>query len=512
MDENTSLTEVNNADEVAATETKNVSGPAEYRKPHKAVKKKSTITKLVLIGIVLVLGMIFAFVPMRFGFTLYNPFAQSISLGLDLKGGIYAVYQATNTDTDNFESKMEGTRSSLERLLVSKGYTEATVVREGDSRIRVEVPDVEDTQDILNIIGEPAEVSFVLDSTKETVLTGDDVVNATSFYDTNSGGYAVSLELTPDGQDKFYKATSENVGKTMSIVVTIGGESTTISSPTINDAISGNAIISGNFTDKSASQLADQIMSGTFDVSLELKESETISPTLGEDALYYGVLAGVIGFILVVLFMCLVYRMLGVGASISLFLYVVIYLFFLAVLPWVQLTLPGIAGILLSIGMAVDANVIIFERIKDEYRNGKSIMAAYHAGFKKALFAILDSNVTTLIACILLLLLGTGSVSGFALTLLVGVIISLFSSLVISRGVIKYFINLNSYDAKLYNLKRAKQFAGLSADATDAAVQEAMDKEAEDKRLAKEEKKKMKELEKSARETRREKENEGGEA
>ena len=509
MEENTSLTEVK-AGEVEAT--KKAGGPAEYKKPHKAVKKKSTIAKLVLIGIVLVLGVIFAFVPMQFGFTNYNPFAQSISLGLDLKGGIYAVYQATNTDTENFDSKMEGTRSSLESLLVSKGYTEATVVREGESRIRVEVPDVEDTSEILSIIGEPAEVSFVLDQTSETVITGDDVVRASSFFDSSSGGYAVSLELTPDGQDKFFKATSEHVNETMSIIVTIGGESTTISSPTINSAISGNAIISGNFTEESATKLADQIMSGTFDVALELKESETISATLGEDALYYGVLAGIIGFILVVLFMCLVYRMLGVGASLSLFLYVVIYLFFLAVLPWVQLTLPGIAGILLSIGMAVDANVIIFERIKDEYRNGKSILASYHAGFKKALFAILDSNVTTIIACVLLLLLGTGSVKGFALTLLVGVLISLFSSLVISRGVIKYFINLNSYDAKLYNLKRGKQFAGLSADATDAAVQEVMDKEAEEKRLAKEEKKKMKELEKSAGKARRAHESEGGEA
>lgn len=507
MGKRTSVTEVESTSGGQAAESK-VSDAAPVRK---AIKKKSSIVKIVLMCVLLVVGMIFAFCPMRFGLENYYPFCskESISLGLDLQGGVYAVYRATNTDTDNFDSKMEGTRSSLENLLVSKGYSEATVVREGTDRIRVEVPDVEDTSDILSIIGEPAEISFVLDQTNETVLTGEDVVNAQAFYSANDGGYVVSLELTADGQDKFFRATSDHVNETMSIVVTIGGESTTISSPTINSAISGNAIISGNFTAESSQRLADQIMSGTFDVALELKESETISPTLGNDALKYGLIAGIVGFVLVIIFMCIMYRMLGLSASLSLMLYVVMYLFFLAVLPWVQLTLPGIAGILLSIGMAVDANIIIFERIKDEYRNGKSIMAAYHAGFKKALFAILDSNVTTVIACVLLLLLGTGSISGFALTLLVGVLLSLFSSLVISRGFVHWFINLNSYNANLYALRRSKMYENLSADATDSAIMEVMKEEEEKKKQAKEEKKRMKELEKSAKAARRNKENEG---
>lgn len=507
MGKRTSVTEVEPVSNGQALESK-VSDAAP---PRKAIKKKSTIVKIVLMCVLLVVGMIFAFCPMQFGFENYYPFCskESISLGLDLQGGVFAVYRATNTDTDNFDSKMEGTRSSLESLLVSKGYSEATVVREGTDRIRVEVPDVEDTSDILSIIGEPAEVSFVLDNTNETVITGEDVVNAQAYYSPNDGGYVVSLELTADGQDKFFRATSDHINETMSIVVTIGGESTTISSPTINSAISGNAIISGNFTAESSERLANQIMSGTFDVALELKESETISPTLGSNALKYGLIAGIVGFVLVIVFMCVVYRMLGVSASLSLMMYVVLYLFFLAVLPWVQLTLPGIAGILLSIGMAVDANIIIFERIKDEYRNGKSIMAAYHAGFKKALFAILDSNVTTVIACILLLLLGTGSVSGFALTLLVGVLLSLFSALVISRGFTHWFINLNSYNAKLYGLRRGKQYEGLSADATDSAIMEVMKEEEDQKKKAKEEKKRMKELEKSEKAARRNKENEG---
>lgn len=507
MDETTSLTEV-----AATKDPIELKAPTDTQPTRKAVKKKSTIAKLAIICVLLVVGMIFAFCPMRFGFTKYSPFINSINLGLDLEGGVYAVYQATNTDTDNFESKMEGTRSALENLLVSKGYPEATVVREGSNhdRIRVEVPNVKDTSAILNIIGEPAQIAFVLDNTKETVLTGEDVVGAQAFYSANDGGYVVSLELTSEGEDKFYTATSNNIGQTMSIIVTIGGESTTISSPKINSAISGNAVISGGFTADSAEKLANQIMSGTFDVALELKESETISPTLGKNALKYGLIAGIVGFALVIAFICVVYRMLGVAASLSLLIYTVVYLFFLATLPWVQLTLPGIAGILLSIGMAVDANIIIFERIKEEYRNGKSIMASYHAGFKKALFAILDSNVTTVIACILLMLLGTGSVSGFALTLLVGVLISLFTALLVSRAFIRYFINLNSYNDKLYNLKRGTMYAGLSADSTDAAIAQAMKLEEDIKKQRKEEKQKEKELSRKAKAANKEK-NKGGE-
>ncbi|MDE7406735.1 MAG: protein translocase subunit SecD, partial [Clostridiales bacterium] len=292
-------------------------------------------------------------------------------------------------------------------------------------------------------------------------------------------------------------------GSTISIY--LGDSTEPIQTANINETIpNGKAIISGNFTADSAKELAGQIMSGTFDVALELKESQTISPTLGENAMNYGLIAGIVGLALVIIFLCVIYGMMGFAATLALIIYLIIYLFFLAVLPWVQLTLPGIAGILLSIGMAVDANVIIFERIKDEYRGGKSIMAAYHAGFKKALFAILDSNVTTVIACVLLMLLGTGSISGFALTLLVGVLISLFTALVVSRALLKYFINLNSYNAKLYRLKRGKQFEGLDAGATDASVLADMEREKKEKDDRQQEKER-------AKAERRSRKNRGGE-
>lgn len=482
---------------------------------HKAVKKKSTITKLVLLSVALVIGLIFCFVPMRFGFTDYYPFCskESISLGLDLQGGVYAVYQATDDNTNDFDSKMDGTRSALQSMLVGKGYTEATVVREGHDRLRVEIPDVENTSEILEIIGEPVQIEFVLTNDPDSpVLTGDDIVKASMSYSPDNG-YYVQLTLTSEGNKKIEDITTAHTQEYMDIYITRDGvrDPNPISHAQIQSVITRDPIISGGFTSETAQDLADQINSGTFDVQLTLKESETISPTLGDNALKYGLIAGVIGFVLVIAFMCAVYRMLGLGASIALLCYVVIYMFFLAVLPFVQLTLPGIAGILLSIGMAVDANIIIFERIKDEYRNGKSIMAAYHAGFKKALFAILDSNVTTVIACVLLLILGTGSIRGFALTLLVGVLLSLFSSLVISRALVHWFINLNSYNAKLYNLKRGRLYQDLKADDTDAAIMEVMQREKEEKQHAKEEKQKLKDLEKSAKSARRAKEKNGGE-
>lgn len=453
----------------------NITAQAE-QKPR---KKKASIVKLAIFGFLLIVALVFCFTPMKFGLTTYTPFINSIKLGLDLKGGVYAVFEAVNTDTDNFESKLEGTRSSLEELLVGKGYSEATVIIENGQNIRVEVPDVDNASDVLRIIGEPAQISFVLDETGDVVITGDHVVNAEAGW-TSQDGYIISLTLNSEGTTRFGTATSENIGKTMSIKVSIAGEETTISSPSINAAITnGRAIINGFSSQEDAQEIADQIMSGTFDVELKWRESSQIAATLGEDALFYGVIAGVVGFLLVIIYMCVFYRLLGVTATIALFAYIALYFFMLAVLPWVQLTLPGIAGVLLSIGMAVDANVIIYERIKDEYRNGKSIVASSYAGFKKATIAIVDSNVTTIIAAILLWILGTGAIRGFAMTLLVGIVLSLISALVFTRFIVRWFINISSNNAALYGLKRGVAFAQLEADMTDEEVQRRIDAEKE---------------------------------
>lgn len=460
------------------------------------MKKKSAIVKLSILGGLLIIGIVLSFCSFNFGLTKYKSFANSIKLGLDLKGGVYAVYEASDTSASDFDSAMEGTKIRLQSLIVSKGYSEATVVREGSTRLRVEVPDVDNPSAIFKIIGKPAEVKFVLDETKEVVMTGSQhVLKASAGY--YEGAPVVELSLNSEGAKKFGDATSNNVGKTMSIVVEEEGEDPrTISQPTIEVAITnGRAIINGMADYDTAKNLADQIMSGTFDIPLSLKETATISATLGDRALMLGLIAGAVGLFLVMVFLCIVYRAYGGVASFCLMLYTVLMLFFLAVLPWVQLTLPGIAGIILSLGMAVDANIVITERIKYEYRNGKSIMASTHAGFKKATIAIIDSNVTTIIAAILLLIFGTGSIKGFALTLLIGIVLSLFTSLFVTRKVVKYVVTLNSTNPKLYNLKRGKAFENVRADETDAELQARLDAEAAAKRAEKEAKKKAKKAE-----------------
>lgn len=468
------------------------------------MKKKASIIKLSIIAVVLVIGLVLSFVSFPISKTYdFHSFASSIKLGLDLKGGIYAVYQADIEGVNDVESSMDGTVASLEEVLIGKGYTEATVVREGNYRIRVEVPDVDSPQDILRILGEPAELEFYLVTeenpqtepyeTSEPFMTGDEVTGA-SVGQQNSD-YGVSLNLNNDGANTFYEITGANVGSYIWIYTVIGGERTVISKATIQEAIPGNAFISmSGQTYDQAQELADRINSGTFSVTLSLAESSTISATLGENALNMGLLAGAIGFLLIIIFMCCFYRGFGALSSVGLLMYTVVMLFFMSVFPWVQLTLPGIAGILLSIGMAVDGNVVIFERIKDEYRNGKSIMSAFHYGYKKAAIAIFDSNVVTLIAAILLLIFGTGSIQGFAMTLLIGIVFSFLNSIFLTRFLIKQMININSTSEKLYNLKRGKGFENIRADENDAAVQRQID----DEQRKKEEEKIRKQKEKAA--------------
>lgn len=431
------------------------------------MKKKSSIIKISIIGVITIIGLVMSFCSFHFGLTTLKSFSSAIKLGLDLKGGIYAVYEMdASEDTTNISSRMAGTRTRLENLLAGKGYSEATVVREGNTRLRVEVPDVADPGNIFDIIGKPASLRFQLDETGEVVLTGKNVLRAEAAYD--NGQPVVALSLDNAGTEAFARATGEsNHGKTMSIISTVDGEDTTISSPKIEATITnGRAIINGMGDFEAAQNLADQITSGQFEVKLSLLECSTVSPTLGQQALFYGVIAGIVGLALVMAFLIWRYRLLGGIASMALLLYTALMLLFLAILPWVQLTLPGIAGIILSIGMAVDANVVIYERIKDEFRNGKSMLAASHAGFKKATKAIIDSNVTTIIAAVVLLIFGTGSIQSFAITLLVGIILSLFTAMLVTRQLVKYFMAAIPEKPGVFGLKRSEEYENLKADAS----------------------------------------------
>lgn len=429
------------------------------------MKKKSSIIKLTLIGVALAIGIVLSVFSFKlpFGFYNYKSFASSIKLGLDLKGGIYAVYDTNSDGVDNFQSKLEGTQSRLQDLLVDKGYSEAVVTIEDNTRLRVEVPDVDDPKAIFTLIGKPAQLLFYLgdDNSSEPFMSGKNVVSAEGYYDSQQAKPVVSLVLDDEGRKAFGKVTTDNVGKNITIYsVTEGEDPSIVSQAKINEGITtGRAQITMSGSDATAAkELATQIMSGTFDVELTLLSSDVISPTLGEQALKLGIIAGAIGLFLVVAFLIWRYRLFGVVAAIALAIYTVLMLFFLAVFPWVQLTLPGIAGIILSLGMAVDGNVIIYERIRDEYAAGKSILASLNAGFKKAMVAIFDSNITTVIAAIVLIIFGTGTISGFGVTLLIGILLSMFTSLLVTRGLCKYFTAINSTNAKAYGLKRGKDY------------------------------------------------------
>ena len=373
-----------------------------------------------------------------------KPWGDAISLGLDLRGGVYTVYQAEDNSDPDFDTKMESTVSILTSRLTRQGFTEATVTRQGSDRIRVEIPNVSDPNQILTIIGTPAQLYFV-DEYGNNLMEGSMVKNAQAAQD-QDGKPCIAFELTDEGAKIFAEATAANLGKTISI--TLDGE--TISRATVNTVIAGGkGEITGNFTADEAKNLATLILSGALPLNLTQLEVSAISATLGVEALDRAIQAGVIGVILVMLFMLFRYRLCGLVADIALTIYIMIVVLLLA-LTGAQLTLPGVAGIILGIGMAVDANVVIFERIREEVKVGRPIGSAVRKGFSNALSAIIDSNVTTIIAAVVLYAFGTGSVRGFALTLGIGVATSLFTAVFVTHKLLDIFADMGIKNQKLY--------------------------------------------------------------
>ena len=373
-----------------------------------------------------------------------KPWGDAISLGLDLRGGVYTVYQAENNGDPDFDTKMESTVSILTSRLTRQGFTEATVTRQGSDRIRVEIPNVSDPNQILTIIGTPAQLYFV-DESGNNLMEGSMVKNAQAAQD-QDGKPCIAFELTDEGAKIVAEATAANLGKTISI--TLDGE--TISRATVNTVIAGGkGEITGNFTADEAKNLATLILSGALPLNLTQLEVSAISATLGVEALDRAIQAGIIGVALVMLFMLFRYRLCGLVADIALTIYIMIVVLLLA-LTGAQLTLPGVAGIILGIGMAVDANVVIFERIREEVKNGRPIGSAVRKGFSNALSAIIDSNVTTIIAAVVLYAFGTGSVRGFALTLGIGVATSLVTAVFVTHKLLDIFADLGIKNQKLY--------------------------------------------------------------
>lgn len=379
---------------------------------------------------------------------------NGIQQGLDLTGGVYTVYQATDTSVDNFDEKMDGAMLVLRDRLDAKGFTEATVTKQGTDRIRVEIPinstsEIQDPNEVAEFIGTPAKLEFV-DPNGNTVLEGSDIANAQAGQNPQTLEYMVSFELTQAGAEKFAAATEEFLNQTISI--TMDGE--TISAPKVNSVIAdGKGQITGNFTMESARDLAMQIESGALPLDLQEIEVRSISATLGAGALQNSIIAGFIGLIILFAFILVYYRLPGLVACMALIAYVCFVLLLLGSVPGVQLTLPGIAGIILGIGMAVDANVIIFERFKEEFRSGKTLRTSFNGGFKKAFVTILDSNITTLICAIVLAVFGTGTLKSFAYTLIISIVVSMISALAITRGILKMFINLNIKNPNVFMAK-----------------------------------------------------------
>mgnify|MGYP003759449067 CR=1 FL=1 len=368
------------------------------------------------------------------------PLATSIKQGLDLQGGTHVVLEAVDTPEAKVdEDAVQRVVKIIERRVNELGLTEPIIQRQGDRRIIVELPGISDPEKAIDMLGKTALLEFQ-DESGTTVLTGKDLKDAQAQID-QSNRNLVSLEFSDDGAKKFADLTARNVGKHISILL----DKQVLTSPVVEEAIpSGKAVITGNRSIQEAQQLAILLRSGSLPVKVDVLETRTVGPTLGEDSKQKSQFAFTVGTAAIVLFMLLFYRLSGFVANIALLLYVLMLLLALNMLN-ATLTLPGIAGIILSIGMAVDANVLIFERFKEEYRAGKTLRAAMEAGFKRAFSTILDSNTTTLIAAAVLFFLGTGPIKGFAITLGIGIILSMFTAITVTRYLLKMLMNSNVF-------------------------------------------------------------------
>ena len=414
------------------------------------MKKKQGI--LVLILTVIVVGFLAFTTAVGFGPAGIGA-AKNIKTGLDLAGGVSITYQVKG-DAPSQED-MDDTIYKLQKRV--EGYSEeAQVYQEGDDRINVEIPGAKDANKILEELGKPGSLEFQ-DESGETVLDGSDIADAkgavTEDQVTGQKQYIVSLKLTKEGTKKFAEATEANLGKQIAIVY--DGE--TISAPTVQTVISdGQAQITGQESIEEANELASVIRIGSLKLELTELRSKVVGAQLGEDAIKTSLLAGGIGLALVAIFMMIVYALPGVVAAISLAIYTGLELVMLNAFD-LTLTLPGIAGIILSIGMAVDANVIIYARIREEISAGKSVRSAIKIGFQKAMSAIVDGNITTLISAAVLGGLGSGSVKGFAMTLALGIVLSMFTSLVISRLLVNALYAVGFKAEKFYGRQKERK-------------------------------------------------------
>ena len=418
------------------------------------MKKTKRNAVLVIIAFLLILGV--AIYTAIFGVADRGK-VEYIKLGLDLKGGLSVTYEIQEDDYS--DKDLEDTKYKIEQRV--EAYTnEYSVYEDGDKKITAEIPGVTNADEILNALNIEGKLEFLDPDnyTKwsqgqeyEAALTGDDIKNATAGIDSDNGNdNVVQLAFTDEGAQKFADVTAANVGKVVYIIY----DNKVVSAPTVQSAITGgSAEINKIGSYEEAEQLATTIRIGALPLTLKQVRSNIVGATLGSDAISTSLKAGAIGIALVFLIMIIVFRIPGLVASFALAFYTILDLLVLNLFN-VTLTLPGIAGVILSVGMAVDANVIIFTRIKEELADGKSVKQAVKGGFHNALSAIIDGNVTTLIAALVLGIFGTGTIKGFAITLAIGVVLSVFTALAVSQSLLTALVNLGVTDAKYFGVAR----------------------------------------------------------
>lgn len=443
----------------------------------------SKVKGVLQVLLVLVLIAAFAFVAARGIGGAHRGSAKNIRLGLDLEGGVSVTYQAYKTDSTGkrtgeqpTDKDMADTIYKMQKRVETLESTEAAVYQEGSDRVTIDIPGASDSEEVLKELGKAGALYFILYSDLKTekggtpnegdkvvydkskvLLTGDMIGEATSGSRQQEGTgkteYGVSIKFAGKGIKKFAKITGEHVGEQLAIVY----DEKLVSAPNLKEEISGGECwISESFTSESAEQLASTVRIGALPLELENIHGNVVGATLGSQALKSSLFAGVVGLILVIIFMIVMYRISGVAASIALIFYVGAMLLALNGLN-VTLTLPGIAGIILSIGMAVDANCIIFTRIREELATGKTVASAIDNGFSKAMSAIVDGNVTTLIAALVLYLKGSGTVKGFAMTLGIGIVLSMFTALFITKLLMKAFCALGMTNTSMYGIQKERK-------------------------------------------------------
>lgn len=400
--------------------------------------RKNTSMAIVATIVVIIIGLAY--------FTT-KPILSRLPLGLDLKGGLHVVLQADEkagqqVTADTISKSIAVLRERIDSL----GVKEPIIYPQGNDRIVIEIAGVDDPEQAVNIIKNTAQLEF-RDETGKVLVTGADLKDAQATIGQGTKDATVNLEFNDVGAKLFADATAANVGKPIAIVL----DNKVISAPTVDEPIpNGKAQIHGSFTAQDAQDMAVLLRSGALPVSFSIMEKRTVGPTLGADSLNMSVKAGIAGLIAILIFMMGYYLLPGVVASISMVLYSILVLGTMVLLGSV-LTLPGIAGFVLSIGMAVDANIIIYEHIKEELRFGKTLKAAIEAGFSRAFWTIFDSNITTLIAAVVLIWFGTGPIKGFAVTLSIGIIASMLVALTFTRYLLVLFADITKNN-KLYGV------------------------------------------------------------